>query len=100
MQLQIKHRFTGSVLFETDVDDNDPRPVRTALVRVAAAHANLRDAYLARRGLAVTALAFPDGLRRIRPALVIRTGQLGRATVREPYRSLADEMDAWVRSRP
>lgn len=44
----------------------------------------------------MTALAYPDGLRRIRPACIIRCGQ--RSTVREPYRSLADEMDAWARS--
>lgn len=43
----------------------------------------------------------PEGLKRLRPAIVICCGRLDeRATVREAYVSLADEMDAWVRSRP
>lgn len=37
--------------------------------------------------------------RRVRAAVVIRTGKLGpdaRTTTPLPYRSLADEMDAWT----
>jgi len=49
----------------------------------------------------VTALAYPDGLRRIRPAFVIRTYQpVERRTLPLPYVPLAVEIDAWDRSRP
>lgn len=44
----------------------------------------------------MTALAYPDGLRRVRPARVIRTYQPAeRRTAPIPYLSLVAESNAW-----
>lgn len=48
----------------------------------------------------IPALPWPDGLARVRPALVIRTNSPDtRRTEPEPYRTLASEVEAWERSR-
>jgi hypothetical protein len=44
--VEMKHRFTGAVLYTTEVDDGDGRPVRTALLRAIAASADLSSANL------------------------------------------------------
>ena len=47
MKIEIKNRWTGAVIFATEVDDNDPRPIRTALAGADLAGANLAGADLA-----------------------------------------------------
>jgi hypothetical protein len=51
-KIEIKHRWTSAVLFETEVEDGDEHPMRTALSR-----AILADAYLAGANLADANLA-------------------------------------------
>ena len=62
MNYQIKHRFTGAVLFECEVPDNIESGLRTrhALEKAAAARANLARANLARANLAGANLADAD----------------------------------------
>jgi len=60
--IEIKNRFTSAVLYSTQVEDDDPNPIRTAVVRAVAADAylagaNLAGAYLAGAYLADAYLA-------------------------------------------
>jgi hypothetical protein len=52
MLIEIKNRFTGAVLYSTDVSDGDLYPIRTALTRACLVGANLVDANLAGANLA------------------------------------------------
>ena len=44
--IEIKNRYSGAVLYATQVDDSDQYAIRTAVERAVAADANLRGAYL------------------------------------------------------
>jgi uncharacterized protein YjbI with pentapeptide repeats len=54
-RIEIKHRWTGTVLYATDVADDDPYPIRTAV-----ANANLNGAYLTGADLANANLTGAD----------------------------------------
>jgi hypothetical protein len=45
--VEIKNRWTGNVIYATQVADDDPYPIRTALEKAVAARANLSEANLA-----------------------------------------------------
>jgi hypothetical protein len=60
VKVSIKHRSTSAVLFACEVDDSDPRPLRTALQRAVVAGADLAGADLARTDLAGADLAGAD----------------------------------------
>jgi hypothetical protein len=57
MKIEIKHRFTGVVIYSCDVSDDEPRPLRAAVVQAIGTRANLADANLARANLADANLA-------------------------------------------
>jgi hypothetical protein len=44
--IELKNRWTGAVLYATEVDDTDEYAIRTAVVRAVASYANLRGADL------------------------------------------------------
>jgi hypothetical protein len=46
VKIEIKHRWTGAVLYSTEVDDSDPLPLKTALVGANLDGANLDGANL------------------------------------------------------
>lgn len=47
--IEIKNRFTGVVVYSTEVDASDAYPMRTAVIRAVSAHADLAGADLAIR---------------------------------------------------
>jgi hypothetical protein len=58
--ITIRHRWNGNVLYSTEVADDDPHPMRTALERAVASGANLAGANLAGANLAGAYLAGAD----------------------------------------
>ncbi len=50
--ITIKHRYSSAALFSCEVEDDDPRPMRTAISRANLAGAYLAGAYLADANLA------------------------------------------------
>jgi hypothetical protein len=89
MLIEIKHRYTGAILYSTDVADNDPRPMRTALERAVAADANLARANLAGADLAGANLAGAD----LAGANLARANLAG-ADLADAYLAGADLADA------
>jgi uncharacterized protein YjbI with pentapeptide repeats len=67
--IEIKHRYTGAVLYATQVDDGDRYEIRTALERAVANDADLSGAYLSGANLSG---AYLRGAKRYEDAPLVR----------------------------